>query len=138
MAINAIASSSTSASVHLTGSRTQHLRTLLSNAGYTKQLNSEDVRDAAALLVSELGFKPMLAEMRNSPFESEIFGGGRTEAIFGEQLDERLADTVAQATGGGIADRIANLLRTSVNQGESDEQPAADEATANEGLEVIA
>lgn len=58
------------------------------------------VRETAAQFVSELFFKPMLAEMRRFPFGRELATGGRTEAIFGEQLDERVADNVAAADRG--------------------------------------
>jgi len=53
------------------------------------------VRQAATQMLSELFFSPMLAEMRKFPFGRELATGGRMEAAFGEQLDQRLADTVA-------------------------------------------
>lgn len=72
------------------------------------------VREAAAMLTSELFFAPMLAEMRKLPFGKEFGGGGRTEEVFGEQLDQRMADAIARADGSlttQIADRLTRGSR---------------------------
>lgn len=55
---------------------------------------------AAAQLVSELFFTPLLAEMRKFPFGRELATGGQTESAFGQKLDQRIADTVAQRSPG--------------------------------------
>lgn len=68
------------------------------------------VRQTAAQMVSELFFKPLLAQMRSFPFGNEIGGGGRGEAVFGERLDEYLADAAANADGGGLVDQIVKYL----------------------------
>ncbi|MGD8453438.1 MAG: hypothetical protein PVJ57_16620 [Phycisphaerae bacterium] len=68
------------------------------------------VRRTAAQMVSELFFKPLLAEMRASPFGGEIGGGGRGEEVFGERLDELLADAAANADQGGLVTQIAKYL----------------------------
>jgi len=67
------------------------------------------VRDAAALMTSELFFAPMLAEMRKFPFGDEIGNGGRMEEAFGEQLDQRVADAVARSDG-GFTEQLARRL----------------------------
>ncbi len=70
-------------------------------AGRRPRAASPAVRhEAAAQLVSELFFKPLLAELREFPFGRELTGGGATERVFGAQLDERLADQVARADRG--------------------------------------
>jgi hypothetical protein len=80
-------------------------------------LDSKDprqTREAAAMLTSEMFFAPMLAEMRKLPFGKEFGHGGRTEEAFGEQLDMRLADSIARADGSltaQIADRLARGSR---------------------------
>jgi hypothetical protein len=61
-------------------------------------LTAAQAKEAATQLVSEVAFKPLLAELRQQPFGDERFHGGRTEEIFGERLDERLADAAARAT----------------------------------------
>ena len=122
MAISAIKNTSPSAMLGGAG-RTQRLRQLLSAAGHDAKLTSPgERRGAAALLVSELSFKPLLAEMRKFDLGKGLLDGGRTEEIFGEQLDERLADTVAQAGSAGLSSQIAKLL---------DSQPATGEATVS-------
>jgi hypothetical protein len=68
------------------------------------------VKRTASQLVSETVFVPLLAEMREFPFGNEIGSGGRGEAVFAEQLDQRIADTVA-ASSGGLADQIARRLQ---------------------------
>lgn len=66
-------------------------------------------REAAAMLTSQLFFAPMLAEMRKMPFGKEFGHGGRTEEAFGEQLDMRMADTIARADG-SLTAQIADQL----------------------------
>lgn len=52
-------------------------------------------QQAAAQMLSELFFAPLLAEMRKFPFGRELATGGQVESIFGQHLDQRIADTVA-------------------------------------------
>lgn len=66
-------------------------------------------RQAATQLLSELFFKPLLAEMRRFPFGRELATGGQTESIFGERLDERVADTVS-AGARGVVDAVLSSL----------------------------
>ena len=71
----------------------------------------QGVRATASLMLAELAFKPMLAEMRKLPFGKGIFDGGRTEEIFGERLDQEIADTVASADTGGLTAKFARYLQ---------------------------
>jgi Rod binding domain-containing protein len=73
--------------------------------------SAQTVRTAAAQLVSELFFKPMLAEMREFSFGAKFAHGGHAESVFAERLDERLADAVASASHNGLAEEIARRLR---------------------------
>ncbi len=59
--------------------------------------NDDPRRDqqAATLLVSQLFVGPLLAEARRFPIGGEIGHGGRGEDVFGEQLDQVLADRIA-------------------------------------------
>ncbi len=68
-------------------------------------------REAAAQLVSELFFGPLLAEMRRFPFGRDVACGGQTESAFGQQLDQRMADTVA-ASQPGLVDQFVQYLET--------------------------
>ena len=63
-----------------------------------RKLDAQDprvVRQAATQMLSEVFFGPLLAQMREFPLGRDLAVGGRTEAAFGQQLDQRLADTVA-------------------------------------------
>jgi Rod binding domain-containing protein len=73
--------------------------------------------DAAAKLLSQLFFAPLLAEMRKDPFGAKFAKGGRTEEIFGEQLDTRIADAVAQSGAGGVTRQIAEQLTGRASEG---------------------
>lgn len=71
------------------------------------------IRQTASQLVSQLFFQPMLAEMRKLPFGGEIGQGGRGEEVFGEQLDQRVADAVADTTAGSLKQTIEQALSNS-------------------------
>lgn len=71
-------------------------------------LKSVDPQAAAGQAVAELAFKPLLAQLREEPFGKGLFDS-RTEEVFGEKLDERFADQVAQSAT-GLRDSIARLL----------------------------
>jgi Rod binding domain-containing protein len=66
-------------------------------------------RRTAAQFLSELFFKPILAEMRRFPIGRELATGGQTESIFGEQLDQRIADGVAAAQPGLVNAMLRNF-----------------------------
>ncbi len=113
MAISAISDSTCANSpaiISSAGSQ-QRLRSLLSVAGHgTRLISDGDIQNAAALLVSEMAFKPMLEEMRKTKFGSAFLDGGRTEEIFGQQLDERMADIAARSGRNGMMEQIARVL----------------------------
>lgn len=78
-----------------------------------RKLPEDDPRiaqQAAANLLTELFFHPVLSEMRKWPFGAKFASGGRVEEVFGEQLDKRVADAVALSDPGGIATSIARSL----------------------------
>ena len=80
-----------------------------------RRLDSRDpqmAREAASLLTSQLFFAPLLAEMRKLPFGREFGHGGRMEEAFGEQLDMRIADTVARSDTGLTAQLAEKLARS--------------------------
>ncbi|MGE0481723.1 MAG: hypothetical protein AB7Q17_14755 [Phycisphaerae bacterium] len=94
-------------------SRGSGLRELAAQRAAGRALDPRDpgaVRQAAGQMLADLFFKPLLAEMRKLPFGKEFGGGGRTEEIFGEQLDQQIADRVAVADRGGIAKRLIARL----------------------------
>lgn len=72
--------------------------------------SAEDPRLVAAQLVSTLFYAPLLSEMRKFSIGEKFASGGRTEEIFGEQLDRHIADAVAAADRGGLTDLLARQI----------------------------
>src|SRR5262245_60972995 len=72
--------------------------------------DERQLRQAAVQLTSQLFFAPLLAEVRKSDIGEKFGTGGRTEEVFGEQLDQRIADTVAARNPGGLVGKIAKKL----------------------------
>jgi Rod binding domain-containing protein len=79
------------------------------------------VEQAAAQMLSELFFKPMLAEMRKFPFGRDLATGGQTESVFGERLDERVADSAARSAT-GLTRQIVRDLQRPATKAASDAQ----------------
>lgn len=67
---------------------------------------SEQLRSAANQLVSVAFIKPLMAQMHESPFKSELFHGGQGEAMFQEHLDTVLADRITERANLPIAEAI--------------------------------
>lgn len=67
------------------------------------------LRATAAQFTAELFLKPLLADVRRFPFGDELGRGGQTESIFGEQLDQRVADNVAAADRGLLRAMVREL-----------------------------
>jgi Rod binding domain-containing protein len=55
--------------------------------------------EMAHKLVSQTFFGTLLKQMRESPFKSEIFSGGRGEKAFGPMYDQVLADRMSRGAG---------------------------------------
>src|SRR5688572_14004709 len=56
--------------------------------------------------VAQTFFGTMLKQMRDSPFKSELFAGGRGGQAFGTLLDQQLADRMSRGAGGKLVDGI--------------------------------
>jgi hypothetical protein len=113
MAISPIQTASTARSAQLWAGATAQRRDPAVLAALGRPLDPHDpqvVRRTAGQLVSEMVYVPVLAQMREFPFGQEIGQGGRGEAVFGEQLDLRIADAVALSQRGGLVDTIARRL----------------------------
>ena len=83
----------------------------------TRAAAADRTEETAAKLLSQLFFAPLLAEARKNPFGAKFANGGRTEAIFGEQLDIRVADAVAGSGAGGVTAQIAKQLTSRGGRG---------------------
>ncbi|MEX0936358.1 MAG: rod-binding protein [Pirellulales bacterium] len=65
-----------------------------------------EVRDTFRDFVGETLFRQMLKSMRSTVNKPAYFHGGQAEEIFTSQLDEILAEQMAQTDGAGFADRM--------------------------------
>jgi Rod binding domain-containing protein len=63
--------------------------------------------------VAQTFYGQMLKQMRNSPFKSDLFDGGRGGQAFQAQLDQRLAERMAN---GRAADRLVNSIVKSIER----------------------
>ncbi|MGH7214737.1 MAG: rod-binding protein [Tepidisphaeraceae bacterium] len=59
----------------------------------------ERITTEARKWVAQTFFGTMLKQMRNSPFKSELFSGGRAGEAFSPLLDQHLADRMARGAG---------------------------------------
>src|SRR5690606_22146410 len=80
-----------------------------------QQSESEDARQAelrrnAQKLVSQTFFGPMLRQMRNSPFKSDLFSGGRGGDVFSSLFDQHIADRMAAGTNNRLVAAVVRHL----------------------------
>lgn len=68
------------------------------------------VREAAQQFVASAFLKPMFAQVRNSPFKSDLMHGGQGEQMFGEQLDTHLADRMVQRMNFPLVDAVERYM----------------------------
>jgi Rod binding domain-containing protein len=66
-------------------------------------------------LVSQTFFGTMLKQMRDSPFKSEMFSGGRGGQMFSQLLDQHLADRMARGSGKKLVNAIVRHIEGSRN-----------------------
>lgn len=62
----------------------------------TESPQQQRIRDAAGKLVAQTFYGPMLRMMRESPFKSELFSGGRGGEAFSMLLDQQLVSRMAR------------------------------------------
>lgn len=70
----------------------------------------EQLTQAARKLVAQTFFGTMLKEMRNSPFKSELFSGGRGGEAFESMHDQYLAERMANGAGRRLAESVVKHL----------------------------
>jgi len=60
--------------------------------------------------VAQTFYGAMLKQMRESPFKSEVFSGGRGGQAFSSMLDQHLADHMSRSAGSKLVNVIARKL----------------------------
>jgi Rod binding domain-containing protein len=104
--------------------RQRNLFNALVEIGRTPDAQDPQIaRQAATQLLSELFFKPLLAEMRKFPLGRDVLHGGQMEDAFGQQLDQRMADAVA-GSASGLADQLLQQLSKIAPAAAAAKQPA--------------
>jgi Rod binding domain-containing protein len=70
----------------------------------------EQLTGVARKFVSHAFFGTVLKQMRESPFKSELFSGGRGGETFASMLDFHLADRMAKSSGRQLAGSIVRHI----------------------------
>jgi Rod binding domain-containing protein len=60
--------------------------------------------------VAQTFFGQMLKQMRDSPFKSKLFDGGRGGEMFQQMADQRTAESMARGTGHKLVDSIVDRI----------------------------
>ena len=85
-------------SARATGEHDEFGRTLAKAEGKLRQMSAKLVSSALLL--------PMLNQMQDDPFRSDLFHGGMTEDLFQSMLNTRLSDAIAEKSDFALTDRI--------------------------------
>jgi Rod binding domain-containing protein len=64
----------------------------------------------AQIWVSQTFFGTLLKQMRQSPFKSELFSGGRGGQAYSELYDQHLADRMARGAGTKLVNSIVRKI----------------------------
>src|SRR5438128_2434943 len=70
----------------------------------------ERLTNEARKWVAQSFYGTLLKQMRNSPFKSEIFDGGRGGEAFAPLLDQHLADHMTRATDNHLVSAIVRRI----------------------------
>lgn len=70
----------------------------------------KDLRREAEIFVSQAFFGTLLKQMRESPFRSDLFEGGRGGQAFGSLYDQHLAERMARGAGTKLVNTIVRKL----------------------------
>lgn len=68
------------------------------------------LRKASQQLVATTFIQPMLAKMREDPFQTKLFHGGQAEKMFGQQLDTVLSERIVAKADFSIVDAVYRTI----------------------------
>jgi hypothetical protein len=99
----------------------QQLKTAAAMPEEDQQARLDSLRKSSEQLVATTFIMPMLAQMRDDPFKSDLFHGGQTEDIFGQQMDTILAERIVAKADFSIVDALYRTIaeRASLPVGET-------------------
>jgi Rod binding domain-containing protein len=69
----------------------------------------------ARKLVSQTFFGTLMKQMRQSPFKSDLFDGGRGGQAFGELYDQQLTERMSRGAGAHLVNSIVRRLEGRAN-----------------------
>ncbi len=75
-----------------------------------QKAQDQEVREAFGKFFGTTFYGQMLKAMRSTIKEPAYFHGGRAEEVFQEQLDQKLADYMTEATGEQLAQPMFDLF----------------------------
>jgi Rod binding domain-containing protein len=70
----------------------------------------KNLRAQAEKFVAQSFFVPIFKQMRNSPFKSELFGGGRGGEVFQGMLDGVISERMSRGGGKDLVDSMVKKL----------------------------
>jgi len=79
----------------------------------------KQIEQLANQFVSIAFIKPMMEQMRNSPFKSEMFSGGSGGDMFQQQLDTVISDRISQRANFPIAKAVYDTLMRGIRRKDS-------------------
>jgi len=93
--------------------------------GVRSPTQHDKVTKQAQNWVSQTFFGTMLKQMRNSPFKSDIFSGGRGGEAFGSLYDLQLAQRMSRGAGSKLVNSIVRQIEAKNAYGKSQLRKAA-------------
>lgn len=85
-------------------------KTADSSASFAGELKNAEARQAAEQFVSSSLLFPLLEQMQNDPFKTDLFHGGFGEDAFMQQWNQIIADRIVQSTDLPIVREVENTL----------------------------
>jgi Rod binding domain-containing protein len=84
----------------------------------------DKIQETARKWVSQTFYGAMLKQMRESPFKSELFAGGRGGQAIATLMDQHLADHMSRAAGSKLVNAIARKLEAKAGYEKQERPPA--------------
>ena len=78
--------------------------------------DSSRLRQHAERLVAQTFYGTLLKQMRDSPFKSELFSGGRGGQAFSALLDQQLAERMSKNVAGKLVNSIVKRLESAAQR----------------------
>ena len=70
----------------------------------------DGLRKQAEIFVASAFFGTLLKQMRESPFKSELFSGGRGGQAFGSLYDQQMAERMSRGAGSKLVNAIVRKI----------------------------